>query len=828
MDANDGFATFDVERELERDGAWLLRAALALTNDPGTAEDAAQATWIHAWRRRSATGRGASRGWLMQVLRNSVRGQLRDGARRSVREREAAVPEGFSPGDPVQRIELQRITLDAIESLDEPYRSTIVERFLDGHSIEDIARRTGTPRKTVETWSRRGILRLRAALEGRRDSKGVAVLALLKETAQRSEPAVIACASTGAGLGPWGMASIASLLGLAAAGALVLLWHSSPTDGRDTPEVAHVASPRGVELHELGLQSGDSSRLGARSEGSGSALPAAGANPVAFAQVVSLDGTPMAGVEITTVAPSELAEPSSRGPHTDALGRATFPSPRPGAAARLVTVQSHEPLSAVLRPRLDSGVIARVVVAAQMAREVRVVDSAGAAIQGARVRANVDTDRLEEFGTGDGVESVPRWSVTTDAAGDAAIAAFPRHELVEMEFAAPGFESVTCPSEELPSVVSLRRVTNRGVVGRVLDPLGVPVPNAWVGVGELLVRTGPGGRFLIPQAPRGGVIRAVAEGFQPVRSPLSDERSSLKLQLERRTESLPIMVDGAPPGNLLVVLRGEEPFGLASREFAASILHAEVSAEALGAGRHAKRIEPLVLGEDARRATIGGLLSRPYQLFLVSVERAEVIAALEVVPTSTELRVSSGKLEAVCSVTGRVVSTTGRPIPGAEVRIAPRSVEVPHKLLSRAVTDGEGFFRFEGIGGPGWTVFVLRRPGETLAATIEVESARSQELLQVELPDLRHARIQVDDSSLVDARLSLLDEGHRVVPMISRVGDSTFRCQSLTLGDGRTGVLEFSDRAVWARLEIGTAELLRKLPTREPLPGGGVEVIRLD
>ncbi|QDV08870.1 RNA polymerase sigma factor [Planctomycetes bacterium Poly30] len=828
MDADEGFAAFDVERELARDGAWLRRAALALTNDPGTAEDAAQAVWIQAWRRRSTTGHGASRGWLMQVLRNSVRGHHRDGARRSAREREAAVPESYHLEDPAQRIELQRITLDAIEALDEPYRSTIVERFLNGRSIEEIARRAGAPRKTVETWSRRGILRLREALQGRRDSRGLAVLVLLEETARQPGPAIAAGASAGASLGPWGAASAASLLGLAALGAMSLMGTRSAPDGDRSLEVRPVGGHWRPELREIDQLPSSAARLGAAGKEEAFLQPGDGADSVAVAEVITLDGTPVPGAEIIFVGPSESAGPRSKPQSTDAAGRATFPSPPRGAADELLTVASRGTLSTVLRPRLHPGAVARVVVAHRMARELRVVDSDGAPIHGARVRAEVPTDRLERFGTGDGVESVPRWSVTTDAAGDAAIADFPRHDSVELSVEAPGFEPLSCPSEELPAVVSLRRESDRGIVGRIVDPFGEPVPNAWVGVGDCLVRTGADGRFSLQWAPRGRQLRAVAEGFQPVRSEIDEGREPFELRLERMTETLPLVVDGSPPGRLLAVLEGEEPFGLASMEVGASILHAEVSAEALGAGRHAGGIEPAVLGADLRRATLAGLQSRPYQLFVVSVERAEVIASLEVVPNSLELRVSSGKLGAVSSVVGRVVSAKGGPVPGAEVRIAPRSIGVSHGLLRRAVTDEEGVFQFEGVGGSGWTLFVSRESGGELEATIDVAAATTGKQIQIELSELRRARLQVEDPELMDARLSLLDEAKLAVPMISRVGRSTFRCESLTLGDGRTGVLEFSARAVWARLETKAGEELRKLPSGGLEGEGGVEVLLLE
>jgi hypothetical protein len=60
---------------------------------------------------------------------------------------------------------MQRRLVDAVQALQEPYRSTIVHRFFDDRTIAEIARLEGLPVKTVDTRLRRAIQQLRARLD---------------------------------------------------------------------------------------------------------------------------------------------------------------------------------------------------------------------------------------------------------------------------------------------------------------------------------------------------------------------------------------------------------------------------------------------------------------------------------------------------------------------------------------------------------------------------------------------------------------------------------------------------------------------------------------
>jgi RNA polymerase sigma-70 factor (ECF subfamily) len=58
----------------------------------------------------------------------------------------------------------------AVANLPEPYREVVTLRFFGELSLEEIARQTDRPLATVKTHLRRGLLRLRGAVEPRRDA----------------------------------------------------------------------------------------------------------------------------------------------------------------------------------------------------------------------------------------------------------------------------------------------------------------------------------------------------------------------------------------------------------------------------------------------------------------------------------------------------------------------------------------------------------------------------------------------------------------------------------------------------------------------------------
>jgi RNA polymerase sigma-70 factor (ECF subfamily) len=140
---------------------WLRRVARALTTNAEDADDVVQQTWLAAIERPPAHA-GNLRGWLATLARNLVR------SRRRSRERETArthalppPPPAPTPAESVARAELQQAVLDAVLALEEPYRATLVQRYCDELSADEIARRSGVPVETVRTRVKRGLDQVR-------------------------------------------------------------------------------------------------------------------------------------------------------------------------------------------------------------------------------------------------------------------------------------------------------------------------------------------------------------------------------------------------------------------------------------------------------------------------------------------------------------------------------------------------------------------------------------------------------------------------------------------------------------------------------------------
>lgn len=217
IEGMESLASHDLlEKELRSSVRWARALALALVHDGDEADDLVQETWTTAVRHRPSL-REPLRPWLGTVLRHLAATSYRLGLRRRKREErveELRVPTE-SAEDHLLQVENMARLGRFLKELDEPYRQTLVMRFLEERSSRQIACTMEIPEGTVRWRIKEGLARLRKRMddehEGERNRWRRALLPWLP--AERKPP----------GLFPVGRRTV---FALASAFALVALWVS--------------------------------------------------------------------------------------------------------------------------------------------------------------------------------------------------------------------------------------------------------------------------------------------------------------------------------------------------------------------------------------------------------------------------------------------------------------------------------------------------------------------------------------------------------------------------------------------------------------------------
>ena len=162
-------------------GAEIFRFCFRLVGDRGLAEEAAQETFLRAWRARDRweANLGSVRTWLYSIARNVSIDLLRARSVRPQLSRAGSTPLGRAAGHPVD-VDLTEHTgardayddlLDGwmleegLRRLRDEQRYAIVETYVKGRPYGEVAKELGVPDGTIRTRVFYGLKALRLALE---------------------------------------------------------------------------------------------------------------------------------------------------------------------------------------------------------------------------------------------------------------------------------------------------------------------------------------------------------------------------------------------------------------------------------------------------------------------------------------------------------------------------------------------------------------------------------------------------------------------------------------------------------------------------------------
>ena len=143
----------------------IRRLVRTLVRDEADVDDVVQDTMVAALESRARVRTGL-RAWLGGIARNRARRIARAEGRRAHYEGEA-LRHGTMPAtaDVIARAAEQRLVLDMVLKLPEPYRSAVLLRFVEDLPPRKIAKRLDMPVETVRTHVRRGLERVRILFE---------------------------------------------------------------------------------------------------------------------------------------------------------------------------------------------------------------------------------------------------------------------------------------------------------------------------------------------------------------------------------------------------------------------------------------------------------------------------------------------------------------------------------------------------------------------------------------------------------------------------------------------------------------------------------------
>jgi len=486
---------------------FIRNVARKLLLDDHEVDDVVQQTLLAALQ-KPPTRPGPLKPWLATVARNLARMRRRTEGRIDRREQAAARPEAMpATGEIAARLETQRKLVEAVTSLDEPYRDVVVLRFFDELPPREVAQRLDLPVETVRTRTRRALEQLRGRLDhesnGDRKAWQLALLPLALPSARTQ--AVAATATVGL-IGAIGMKSIFTIAAILFA-AVLFLWNEASGNGDESTQ--RITEARGAD-ESGGTGASPLTGDGTTAEERGGARGTTQSAPFVYrGRVVDEQGEPIRGALLTAADRGEFRTDGDGAITVDGIVGEHYLSFRLSADGFVprnggLSAWSDEPKTLEMRRGISF--------------RVRVLSPAGVPVKGARYIAT-----LRE-GQADAGYTWVDWSESrkgeSDAEGLVDLGRIPDAELElaldHPEFA--WFHGKFDKTDTSAGEIVVRLSAGGTVRGRVLGPDGEPVAGATVrGLKREAMSGSDGGYTLKHVRTNGPDISASHPSYGPAR-----------------------------------------------------------------------------------------------------------------------------------------------------------------------------------------------------------------------------------------------------------------------------------------------------------------------
>lgn len=695
----------------------LWRVAVHLCPDRHAAEDAVQGTFLSAIEAKD--GWDAERPlvpWLLGHLANRVREQRRRSRRVPDPTRfEAHGERGVArdPADVVADREVSLVCHDALQRLDEPYRSTLEQHLVSGKSPHEIAAELGVPAGTVRMRLHRGLDQLRQKLPASVLASGAFAAPLPPASLVAMRDVVLGALPGGAaavGSGHVGSFVIGALLMnkmiwsvVGSAVVLASLWWAWPASAVGTGALAGRSLVAAEERSPVSAPPPIEAAPAAPVERTAVEPPPSAATNGRLRVVLrnAGNGEPVQGVRVEVREPMPASSGSgpvatsretARKPvskrDTEADGAAVFELP---AGAVMVGVEpfrieqgARTVLGAPRPAEVTAGRETELVIElpVQVEVDVVVVDPAGAPVPGARLVAFTERDFVapagKEIGRSDAAGCFRRPFVESVVTVRAVVDGRAASRAVELR---PGAKRVT-----------LRVGAEEAIVdGVVFGPDGAPLGNAPVAVqslprrgddvAPLVVRTDAAGRFAVHHVKPGPclvfAVRFLADG----QSRLTSVEATAVAGARTNTE-----VAFGRGASLDVRLRRADGTAVGGQEVWLRLEHRALD------GAFARLGAALAKTDANGEARIEGLLAGRYRAQVATREKLIDETLVLADGEAQRFEPAIGVVHGDGTITVRVVDAARQPLAGWIVRLAPKSGRPGDE---RAVTDASGSATFQ-------------------------------------------------------------------------------------------------------------------------------------